>query len=565
MNSGPPSMLENLVDRICGLYSLPAVAMEVVRLSRNPKSDARGLAECLSHDPALTARVLQFVNSPSVGLKRRIGTIDEAVAVLGVRSLQSVVLGFSLPPQLLEGIERRVLARYWRHSLAKALAARELANMTHAPDVEEAFVAGLLQHLGMLAMIQELGAPYVDFVKQVWNERGNLLQLEIASLGFDHRALSSRLVERWQFPESLTRVLAHPMSADHIARMEPALRQAAQRLHLAEHIARLLHEHDPMDWELLVDSARRHFSMEVSELEELLKRLDAQLREIAPLFSLEWSEEDSYEALLLESRDLLIRLADSFVLSPQDPTSDEPTVDGRQADSPIATLANAADSRPDHATLVPPNGMSRGDAPSPVLAQAKSSDPRILMSQKAKPASDRTAATVATTAGKGSAFGDAPAPMGIVTLCQRSLARCRQQRWPLTLMMIAIDHPEALRKRHSHQAFERVSQLARKLCEGSIDPGDVLTVVSDGKWGILLEDCDRSAAATVTRELHARLRVWSEQRELKGLFPLTFSMGVACVAIIAKNFEPAELIERADTCLSSAQLSGGDTFKTISV
>lgn len=540
-------MLESLVERICGLYSLPAVAMEVVRLTRSPKSDTQELAACLSKDPALTARLLQFVNSPVFGFKRKIGSIEEAVTVIGVRPLQSVVLGFSLPPKLLEGVEKRVLTRYWQHSLAKALAAREIARMTHASDADEAFVAGLLQHLGMLAMIQELGTPYTDFVKQVWNERGNLLHLEIASLGFDHRALSSRLVERWQFPDHFSRVLAHPMQPEHIARLDPVVRVHAQRLHLAEHVARLLHEHDPIDWEMLVNSARLQFSLEAAELEMLMRSLDVQMKEIAPLFSLEWEAQTTFEGLLLESRELLVRLSSEWIAPaklPGAPATEDASASGKEKPATVAAS--------------PAPLAAAKDRPSPA-APAKTV-PAAAPPAKPAVATARPAITTASP----SATPAAPS-VGLETSVKRSIARCRQQRWPLTLILISIDHWDVLLKKHSHVSADAAALGAQRLCKDSLDPGDELVLVSDNQWGVLLEDCDRSAAASVTRELHQRLRNWSEQREGEGLYPVSFSLGVACVAMIAKNFEASDLIDRAQRCLSSAQLSGGDAFKTISV
>lgn len=558
MNSASPSMLESLVERICGLYSLPAVAMEVVRLSRSPKTDMSALASCLSKDPALTARLLQFVNSPTFGLKRKIGSIEEAVTVIGVRPLQSVVLGFSLPPKLVEGIEKRVLTRYWQHSLAKALAAREIARMTHAPDADEAFVSGLLQHLGMLAMVQELGGPYVDFVKQVWNEKGNLLQLEIASLGFDHRALSSRMVERWQFPDHLSRALAHPMQAELIARLDPSIRASAQRLHLAEHIARLLNEHDAIDWEMLVNSAKLHFSMEASEIETLMRLLDVQMKEVAPLFSLEWEEERTFEALLLESRELLVRLATDWIA----PAKPLPTGESQSTKPAAESAAAKASPKVPESAMAP---LTTLPSPNPTAALNRTTATPTTTTTHSVPASLSASALGSATALPTSAAISPASGMGLQTSVKRSMIRCRQQRWPLTLILISIDHWQMLHKKHSHVSVEAAALGAQKLCKNSLDPGDELVLVSDSQWGILLEDCDRSAATSVTRELHQRLRVWSESREAQGLFPVSFSLGVACVAMIAKNFEASDLIDRAEGCLSSAQLSGGDAFKTISV
>lgn len=571
-SSSGSSMLDTLVDRVGRLYTLPAVALEIIRLSRDPKMEARKLADCLRHDPALTGRVLQFVNSPVFGLNRRIASVDDAVAVLGVQPLRGIVLGFSLPPQLQEGIEKSVLTRFWRHSLAKALAARELARMNGIEEADEAFVAGLLQHIGMLVLIQELGQPYVEFLGQVWNERGNVTHLEVASLGFDHRVVSSRLAERWQLPETLGLALAHPWNPDQIEQVDPRIRSTVRRLHLAEYVARLLHDRDPIDWEAMVDSAKRHFAFETVELEELLRRLDDQLREIGPMFSLEWDDRDSYATMLLESRDLLIRLSESWIDPRQarsGPIGSQAADKLKQAVGNVSKEVAAIEGAAQRGVPLPAT-PAKPLVAKPLVANAESGD-------------RGTGATKSTILGSAVAAASRPAPtsgsvpslssvapvraegLGLTTAVRRSVSKCRQQRYPLALMLIEADRFAEVLRRHGHAPVEHAQQDAMKVCREAMDPGDPLIPISDARWGIVLEDCDRGPASNVGRELLARLRAWSEERIGDGGFPLTYSIGVACVGMILKNFEGDELIRRAEGCLSAAQLSGGDTVKTISV
>ena len=108
----PSATLDRLAAHAEQLYSLPAVAMEVLQLTGNPQVDTRALKECIENDPALTGKILRVVNSSLFALSREISDLNQALALLGTKPLKLLVLGFSLPGGLYAGIEARTLARY---------------------------------------------------------------------------------------------------------------------------------------------------------------------------------------------------------------------------------------------------------------------------------------------------------------------------------------------------------------------------------------------------------------------------------------------------------------------
>src|SRR5438309_12103419 len=94
--NGSVTALEKLVRQIDRLHSGAGVAQRILALIRDPDFDMAEVAECLEHDPALSARILGMVNSSRYGLAHRIASIRHAAAFLGRRSLQLVTLSFSL-------------------------------------------------------------------------------------------------------------------------------------------------------------------------------------------------------------------------------------------------------------------------------------------------------------------------------------------------------------------------------------------------------------------------------------------------------------------------------------
>ncbi len=96
---------EELLLQAGELYSLPAIAMELLALADDPTLQPNALKRCFERDPALTAKVLRVVNSSLFGLPHPISDLNQAITLLGLKPLKLLVLGFSVPPALTTGIE----------------------------------------------------------------------------------------------------------------------------------------------------------------------------------------------------------------------------------------------------------------------------------------------------------------------------------------------------------------------------------------------------------------------------------------------------------------------------
>ncbi len=267
--SDPAATLDRLVAKAEQLYSLPTVAMEVLQLTDNPQVDTRALKECIENDPALTGKILRVVNSSLFGLSRVISDLNQALAFLGTKPLKLLVLGFSLPSGLYAGIEFRTLGWHWRHTLTKAVAARELSErLWHVPG-DDAFIVGLLQDIGLLLLVQQLGEPFTRFLDRVVASHMDLAAMELGALGFVHAELSSRLLERWRLPENLVAAVA--ADAQKLPADVTASQAALPRiLRLAELVAQLLADGQTAALKELLDFGRDYRNAPADALESLL-------------------------------------------------------------------------------------------------------------------------------------------------------------------------------------------------------------------------------------------------------------------------------------------------------
>src|SRR5687768_5792778 len=127
------------------LPTLPAAALRVLQLTKDDNIALDELAATIASDPALSSRILRAVNSTFYGLPQKVASVQQAVALLGVHSVRTLVLGFSLAGSMKAkkagagpcgGFDHLA---YWRRSMYAATAARLTAERVLSNRVEECF------------------------------------------------------------------------------------------------------------------------------------------------------------------------------------------------------------------------------------------------------------------------------------------------------------------------------------------------------------------------------------------------------------------------------------------
>ncbi len=201
-----PDAIRERIERCTSLPTLPSVALRVLELCQREQLDLHPIAELISKDPALSAKLLRTANSPIFALRREVSTIANAVGLLGLNAIRTLVLSFSLSGSC-QAADRPSLRDYWRRSVLSALAARELCQGPSIGLREEAFLCGLLQDIGMLALAQALGRHYTEILTKAERDHDKLIDLERAEFGADHAQVGAWLLERWRVPPMLALVV----------------------------------------------------------------------------------------------------------------------------------------------------------------------------------------------------------------------------------------------------------------------------------------------------------------------------------------------------------------------
>jgi diguanylate cyclase (GGDEF)-like protein len=191
------------------LPTLPTVALELLQLTQDPEVDLADIARLVQYDQSLAAKILRTVNSSYYALAQPCPTIKRALAYLGLSTVKSLVLGFSLVDLTRTCADGFDLLDYWRRCVYTAAAARRIAATTQTCHPDEALLAGLMQDVGMLAMHAVLGSEYGKIVSSTNGNHHMLPYCENDALGFTHADAGARLGERWCLPQQIVHPIRH--------------------------------------------------------------------------------------------------------------------------------------------------------------------------------------------------------------------------------------------------------------------------------------------------------------------------------------------------------------------
>ena len=187
---------------------LPKVVQEVTAQLSEADIDLHVLAETINHDQVLAARVLRMSNSAYFGCSRTIKTVEDAVALIGLENVETLVVASGVTTTF-TSIPGMDLHRFWQQSLVTASIARQIS---HEFDLHAgtAYIAGLLHSVGQLPIhlvFPAAGAQVLQACRgQNALERKNIEQ---SILGIDHCQIGEMLAKMWNFPEEILCVLRH--------------------------------------------------------------------------------------------------------------------------------------------------------------------------------------------------------------------------------------------------------------------------------------------------------------------------------------------------------------------
>jgi putative nucleotidyltransferase with HDIG domain len=185
------------------LQPLPVIAVRLMRMMATDDVVFQRVADLIRSDVSFSAEVLRVANSPLIGHREEIRGIMHAMALMGLDRLKGLVMTVALRNFLAPALHMPGLLRCWRHSLAAAAVAEELA-IANWMDKDRLYTAALLHDLGRLAVVASHPDDYVRLLEEAEAIPAGspaVRELERKRFGADHQQVGQWLSEDWGFPQ----------------------------------------------------------------------------------------------------------------------------------------------------------------------------------------------------------------------------------------------------------------------------------------------------------------------------------------------------------------------------
>jgi putative nucleotidyltransferase with HDIG domain len=207
--------LKSLVSKLPILPSMPTLYFEIVREAESENGSLEKVGSIIQRDPAMTAKILQLVNSAFFGLRRQMSDPTEAVMQLGFETIRSLVLGIHVFSEMKsKGRAETEIQKLWNHSMAVAARAKNIARTERMERelVEASFTAGLLHDVGRLVLWANLPEKYEEAVRLATSEKIALIEAEESVFKASHASLGGYMLGLWGLPVPLVEaVVFHHM------------------------------------------------------------------------------------------------------------------------------------------------------------------------------------------------------------------------------------------------------------------------------------------------------------------------------------------------------------------
>ena len=229
--------LKNRIMRtLDDLPPMHEVVMKAQEIMADPDSGIEDLAAIIETDQSIVAMILKMINSAHYGLSGKVSSIRQACSLLGLRTLQEVIITVGVSKVLGRKLKGYAFesGELWLHSIATGFCSRILAERKNRELVSDAYVGGLLHDAGKIILDQyvlERKDAFKDFIK---DETKTVLDAEKRILGFDHAEIASDICRKWNIPENVTLAIQYHHYPSHSDENE-----LAYIVHTADYLVRL--------------------------------------------------------------------------------------------------------------------------------------------------------------------------------------------------------------------------------------------------------------------------------------------------------------------------------------
>ncbi len=498
-----------LLDQDRDLPTLSPVVERVLQLVNDDKISIKELADTIKNDVSLSFKILKVVNSAFYGFPRKISTLTQAMVILGLPAVKNLALSMSIlevfvreSAKTKDGKGFRI---FWERSLFSAVAARRLAILIKNPGDEEVFIGALLQDIGILLFIKHFPDDYAEVMEKARRSASDIMMLEEEHFGINHAVLGEFLANKWRLPRNLTvPILMHhqgDITADSFDAEEKNLYQQTILIHISALISQIFYdEYRSERVERLKQTADHFLKLDPHVVEDLLKNLADEVKQVADFFGLPLENTQNYSDLLMAANIELGRINLTY-----EQMNRELIAAKRRAEELAEQLAEANRKLQEMANV---DGLTQ------------------IFNRRV-----------------------------FQNLITREFYRSQRYGHPLSCIMIDLDAFKEVNDNEGHLVGDQVLKEVAALLQRSLRKTDFVARYGGDEFVVILPEADVKAAATLADKLRQTVEQRSFEIEGRSIH-LTISLGVSTLSQEAPLATEEEMVQRADANLYLAKKFG---------
>ncbi len=201
--------LEEILEKVNTIPAFPATMIKLIKMIDDPNVSVNSIKEVIRTDEGLTVKILRIANSAFYRGRREIKTIEDAVIVLGLRTVKSMIFSVTVSPVLSKELSGYDLGKeaLWRQSQISAMTAQTIAKRCGFKEIDLAYTAGLLKDVGKVILDEYIKNNLEEVMKLVEEKNIAFSEAEAEVLGVSHAEVGAKIAERWNLPSEIVEVI----------------------------------------------------------------------------------------------------------------------------------------------------------------------------------------------------------------------------------------------------------------------------------------------------------------------------------------------------------------------
>ncbi|OHB71358.1 MAG: diguanylate cyclase [Planctomycetes bacterium RBG_16_41_13] len=487
------------------LPTLPAVASKIISVSTKEDISIREIADLISKDVSLSAKVLKIANSAFYSFPFKISSINQAVSRIGANAIRSLVLSFSfLSVKGVNDAKHFSYEKFLEKSLSSAVAAKLIMGEIDKNDLEEVFIAGLLKEIGELI----IACTFPQLYDQVFSQgiidiidAEELLAQEEKIIGADHVTVGYEVAKNWGFPSVLLIPIQYHHSPGKYKGNDKKLKLNANVVYLSGLMVNILYSNKPKEFHSkFIEESRTILGFNDKTITDILTNVDGEIVQVAEYFGFNMEKPKPVEDILLEA---------NAALSVINLTYDQ---------------------------------MNRE------LVTTKIQLQKLARELEAK---NKSLENLANIDGLTEVYNH----RFLQTFLEKEISRSKRKQANFCLVLIDVDNFKSFNDLYGHQTGDFILKELCKLLTLCLREYDILARYGGEEFAVVLADTKVDAAVIVAERM--REKVAKHIFIINNMkYNVTASFGVAEIAPHVDTLKRSDLIDNADKALLESKKKG---------